>query len=230
MSILAAALYGSRARGDQREISDTDLLFITDGEQIQHKSASNLSLSFYPFSDLKSRAREGDLFLFHVLSEGDAVYDPLFLFAELKDRFQLKSSYRSEINRANETAWFIVNCSHELLSLPVLPKRVAWCVRTILISLSAEEGVPVFSPEQLDQFHKGYNVLNLIRKKDENNVSQSVISDLEIFLKSLNLADPNPQAMNHEDYKQAFEFSENNLGLNLLRYVEDETPWSEYVD
>ncbi|WP_298813253.1 nucleotidyltransferase domain-containing protein [uncultured Roseibium sp.] len=228
MSILAAALYGSRARGDQNEVSDTDLLLITDDGQIKHKSASNLSLSFYPSSDLKNRAQEGDLFLFHVLSEGETLYDPLSLFVELKSIFQFKSSYNSEVNRANEIAWFIVKCSYELLSTPVLPKRIAWCVRTILISLSANRGCPVFSPVKLDQFHQGYNVLNLIRAKDAKSISQNLIADFEMFLESLDLADPNPLAVHFDDYKQVFDLSENKLGLSLLEHLEDATQWSEY--
>lgn len=228
MSILAAALYGSRARGDQSENSDTDILLITDDGQIQHKSASNLSLSFYPLSDLRNRAQEGDLFLYHVLSEGNVLYDPLSLFAELKDGFQFKSSYDSEIDSANEIAWFITKCSDELLSSPLLPKRIAWCVRTILISLSANRGSPVFSLERLDQFHEGHNVLSLIRAKDAQSISQNLIADFETFLKSLKLTDPNPLALHFEDYKQAFKLSKNRLGLSLLRHLEDATSWSEY--
>ncbi len=228
MSVLAVALYGSRARGDQTEISDTDLLFVTSDERIHHTHARNLSLSYYPLENLKSRACEGDLFLFHVLNEGEVLYDPYNTFLDLENSFKLKKSYEDEIEKANELAWFIIKNSANLESYPVLPKRIAWCVRTILISMTAEEGAPTFSPEELDQFHAGHNVLNLIKSKDDKNVSHNLIPDLEDFLQSLGMADPNPKAISLEDYQRAFEESDNKLALNLLAVLDEDILWTEY--
>ena len=68
-------LYGSRARGDARPNSDVDILLAPDEGQIgKPKKFDGLSLHIYPKNWLFENARSGDLFAYHIASEGLSIH------------------------------------------------------------------------------------------------------------------------------------------------------------
>ena len=103
---------------------------------------------YYPWQKLLTDARNGDLFVGHLVQEARPLSDPLDQLGELRSSFRLRANYRREIEHASDLGWFIARFPHHLKpSLTV--KRMVWCVRTILIAQLAEEGKLVFAPTRL---------------------------------------------------------------------------------
>lgn len=149
MAISLLVLFGSRARGDAVDSSDTDLLLATDEPGIRHVSDGNLSLSFYCDAELKERAARGDLFVCHVVREGRLLAGSTVLFDEIRSAFRLRSDYGGEIAKASDLGWFLIGYGSALGNVQLVNRRLAWVARTILIARSAESGSPVFSPKAL---------------------------------------------------------------------------------
>src|SRR3546814_4225669 len=66
----------------------------------------------------------------------------------LRTLFRFKPTYESDARAASDLGWFIVRHGL-LLDQPVVTRRIAWCVRTLLIARSAESGNPIFSANEL---------------------------------------------------------------------------------
>lgn len=93
MTIAATILFGSLARADQSDGSDTDLLMIDLDDDTRHVSVGHLSLFVYPWRHLAQDAQCGDLFVCHLVREAKALIDPDGYLDKLRDTFQLRSSY-----------------------------------------------------------------------------------------------------------------------------------------
>jgi hypothetical protein len=189
---------------------------VTDDETIIHKNVGNLSISFYPFENLTQRAKIGDLFLCHVLREGQPLYDSSGIFDALNSQFELRKSYDSEKQHANDIAWLIVKFTDSIKDSPIAGRRLAWCVRTILIACSAENGHPVFSARELAEFAPQNKILDLIAQKDANSLSPVIIDELKDFLSKFGSSDPLPKALNSSKFVARFRDTGNTLGLSFL--------------
>ena len=84
MPIYAVALFGSRARGDHDPNSDIDLLLITSERRPRHVIDGNMSLSFYPKAHLSAKAKQGDLFVCHLVMEAKVVYEEDKTFEQIR--------------------------------------------------------------------------------------------------------------------------------------------------
>lgn len=146
--VSAILLFGSRAREDNSRGSDTDLLLIGPPDAPRHKSIGHLSMFFYPWQTLTADAREGDLFVCHIVREAKPVFDPLGQLDQLRSQFRLRTSYAREIEHARHLGWFLDRHAAALDSYLVV-RRMVWCIRTILIARHAERGTPVFAPSAL---------------------------------------------------------------------------------
>ena len=82
--VSAILLFGSRAREDNSRGSDTDLLLISPPGEPQHKAIGHLSMFFYPWEKLAADARDGDLFVCHIVHEAKPVFDPLGQLDDLR--------------------------------------------------------------------------------------------------------------------------------------------------
>ena len=76
MAVAATLLFGSLARNDHSEGSDTDLLMINLDDETRHISIGKLSLFLYPWNQLEQNARDGDLFICHLVREAKPIIDP----------------------------------------------------------------------------------------------------------------------------------------------------------
>ena len=103
---------------------------------------------FYPWQTLTADAREGDLFVCHIVREAKPVFDPLGQLDQLRSQFRLRTSYAREIEHARHLGWFLDRHAAALDSYLVV-RRMVWCIRTILIARHAERGTPVFAPSAL---------------------------------------------------------------------------------
>jgi predicted nucleotidyltransferase len=229
MSVSAIALFGSRARGDHEPGSDTDLLLVTSEPAPRHVTRGNLSLSLYPYEDLVVRARQGDLFLCHVVKEAKVLYDTDGHFEVLRSSFRLRKSYSSEVRQASDLGWFLARFGEILDDPALVTRRIAWCVRTILIARSAESGSPVFSVEALTEFSGLPSVRRLIRQKAESKVTSQATSDLKQFLIQRGLEDPVTHAESAEPYRLWFSETSNDVAIQTLRSIDHDGLTGRYA-
>ena len=83
----AVLLFGSRARGDHRPDSDTDVLQILP-EVTPSASFEEIVLSNYTFPQLKRMASQGSLFIAHLIAEAVPLRDPEGLLAKLRQAYR----------------------------------------------------------------------------------------------------------------------------------------------
>ena len=95
------------------------------------------------------RADGGDLFFLHIVREAVAIYDQDGAFEKLKSVFRLRADYSREVLNAAELGFALLCNIDNFKNYFYINKRLAWCLRTILIALSAERGSPVFSAKEL---------------------------------------------------------------------------------
>jgi predicted nucleotidyltransferase len=229
MSVSAIALFGSRARGDHEPGSDTDLLLITSESTPRHVRKGNLSLSLYPYEDLISRAQRGDLFVCHVVKEAKVLYDHDGHFEVLRSSFRLRKSYSSEVQQASNLGWFLARFGQLLDDPALVTRRIAWCVRTVLIARSAESGNPVFSVEALTEFSGLPLVRRLIRQKAESKVTPQAVDDLKLFLIHRGLEDPISHAETTEPYRLLFSETSNDVAIQTLRSIDNDALTGRYT-
>ena len=111
------------------------------------------------------KARSGDLFISHVVFEGKIVTDKFGYVKEVFDSFVYKHSYASEKNMAADLAWYLILYSKNIEDYSMLNRRLAWCIRTMLIAEAAEAKVPVFSSTDLASFYGDKCVYEIIESK-----------------------------------------------------------------
>ncbi|WP_113367304.1 nucleotidyltransferase domain-containing protein [Rhizobium mayense] len=227
MTITAMLLFGSHARGDEDVYSDTDLLLISQDDQPRHIQKGHLSTSIYPAEDLLKRAENGDLFVCHIVREAKAIYDPLDQLASLQARFLLRASYEQEIQNASDLGWFIIDYGHDNNLTSLLNRRIAWCVRTILIARSAEKRKPVFSAEELSAFARSDDVLKLIKNKDTNRVDPGAMKMLHQFLIEFGKDKFQRGPISYGAYLKRFSDTSNTVALAFIR-AEGEAAVADY--
>lgn len=216
MAILALALYGSRARGDNHGSSDVDLLLVTDDERPGHSQKGSISMSSYSLRALNERASEGDLFLYHLVFEGRPLYDPDNHFSGLRSAFRLKRSYATEIQKAVDLGWFIVGFGNSIPNRPLLSRRITWVVRTILIAKAAETGRPIFSREELLNSAPGQETRRLIAQKDSREPEPRSGRDLEWFLLKYGRPPSVSTKVIRDEYIEMFKETKNVVALHLI--------------
>lgn len=218
MTVSAVCLFGSRARGDQDEGSDVDLLLVTSETQPRHSSMGNLSLSMYPIDDLIERAAGGDLFLCHLANEARPIYDPTGELPRIRAAFQYRDSYDLEVGQASALGWLLGRFADKLPNPRLSNRRIAWCVRTILIAKSAERRSPLFAPAKLATFAEDRRVLKLIQQKSaDGGPDQALLTQLRQFLRQWGAPDPVPDANSAAEYDMFFLRTYNEVGRKTLK-------------
>lgn len=220
MQVAATLLFGSLARADQSEGSDTDLLMIGLDEETRHVSVGHLSLFLYPWGQLEQDARDGDLFVCHLVREAKPLIDPDNYLPRLRRVFQFRASYAAEMARATDFGWFLVNYGAEL-NPQLLTKRALWCVRTILIAKSAEERDPVFAPERLAERTQSLSAQNLLRHRRSPRDDLTVRNALRQFLIDARLDDRSLEHADKAEFIERFTATTNKVALHTLRQEED---------
>jgi hypothetical protein len=216
MLVAATLLFGSLARSDQSEGSDTDLLMIGLDEQTRHISIGHLSLFLYPWRRLEQDAREGDLFVCHLAQEAKPLIDPDNYLPKLQKAFQFRVSYTAEIARASDFGWFLASFGSELTP-QLLTKRALWCIRTILIARSAERRDPVFAPERLAERTSSISAQELLRKRRSPHDEAVVRSSLRQFLVDEGAGDRSLEHADRATFVERFAATSNKVALQTLR-------------
>lgn len=217
MAITGTALFGSRARGDYTENSDTDVLVWTDEPFPRHRRLGRVSLAFYPECDLLEKAARGDLFASHIVHEAVPLRDPKGKLDDLRTAYAPPLSYEPQIRAASDLAWFLID-HHSVLRASLLNARSAWCARTIAIGRSAERGLIAFSPGQLARGIQAARLPELISIKDTVGRMEGLDQLLECFVREYG-ADRNFATVRPTigQYKKFFEATANSFALKTIR-------------
>ena len=219
MLVVATLLFGSHARADHSEGSDTDLLMVNLDDETRHVSVGHVSLFLYPWRKLERDARNGDLFVCHLVHEAKPLFDPDGYLPKLSDAFQFRSGYAAEIARATDLGWYLARFGDELNS-HLQAKRALWCIRTILIARSAERRDPVFAPQLLaEQIRSVAGRDILIRRHDARDHAR-VRQCLRIFLDEETTFDPFYELASRSAFVERFKVSSNNVALQTLQQGE----------
>lgn len=215
MNLLALFLFGSRARGDQSITSDIDLLAVTNNDNPTVSGVSIASLFHYSPEWLEAKADEGDLFLWHLVSEARPIYDPEDYLGKLKKWFRFSSDYAEQISFASDIAWMIVSSGSDLP--PKIANRwLAWSVRTISIAHVAGRQKPAFSATALAEALNYSDISALVAQKDEVIFPDAIRFVLEAFLRQFGAVRPNPSLQTLGDFEDYFLQSENEVGTSIL--------------
>lgn len=188
--IVGLVLYGSRARGDHDERSDVDLLAVaTDGASAT-VSGHGVTVSRHPLDHLLRRARSGDLFAFHLVSEGKVVYEREPVLARMKRAFCYRADYVREIRAASDVGWFLVHRRHQAVDGLRFNQRMAWCTHTMIVAKAATQRRPVFSADGLAAFAGSDDVAAVIRSKRSPAVDADVLDAFGRVLDAFGAPEP----------------------------------------
>lgn len=186
MTILSLVLYGSCARSDNHKDSDVDLFAITTDPHYRMIVDKKINIANYPEQLAMKRASAGDLYFLHIVHEGRRIYDTGQFFDQLKDAFRYKENYSAEIKNAVELGWLLLRFSDQISNITLLNRRIAWCVRTILIAKSAEARTPKFSAKDLADLLNFKHTELLIKNKSQDKINLKTLSYFEEFLNDMN--------------------------------------------
>lgn len=221
MAIVAQYVFGSHARGDYTKESDIDLLAVTDDDAFSSFSHGELNVSFYPCKNLLDDARNGSLFVMHIVREAVPTYDPKNLHADIVENFRWRSDYGDEISKASDLGWFLLHRQSSFKNRQIVNRRISWSVRTILIALTAEKGAPVFSHHELSRFANKPYVSRLLSLKSRETITIGDLADLRTFLAEFGREAPAVVLV--EDLKGTwihFRDTKNSIGTKTIAQME----------
>jgi len=224
--VMGFALFGSRARGDEDADSDYDILVWSQGEQPYTVRLGMHAMAVYPCDYLLRKAEQGDLFASHLVHEAKEIWDPHFLLKTLQARFSPKQSYGREIELAAQIGEFVLKFHHRMPSA-LINRRIAWVVRTILIASAMDIGVPVFSTRELISLLDAPDAAQLIALKDDTEFRPDDLIGLHSFL-SRWTAPWQQAASTIEEFRQLFEASGNDFGLQTIKSLRNVTDATDY--
>jgi len=220
MSVTAILLFGSLARGDEAEGSDTDLLMINTDDETRHISRGRLSMFLYPWPRLRRDGKSGDLFVCHLVREAKVIFDPKDYLSRLKQVFRLRSSYASEVKQATDLGWFLVRFGGTL-NPDLQAKRTLWCIRTILIARSAELRDPVFAPQLLAQRTKSEAARGLLRERHNRRDPDALSHSLREFLEEETSSESFYEEADYAAFRRRFIEMSNRVALQTLHQEEN---------
>ena len=212
--VSAILLFGSRAREDNSRGSDTDLLLVSPPGAPQHKSIGHLSMFFYPWEKLKFDARDGDLFVCHIVREAKPIFDPLSQLDQLRSQFRLRTSYAREIAQARDLGWFLDRHAGALSS-NVVVRRMVWCIRTILIARLAQRGTPVFAPLELAMAAPAA-AADLLADRHQRRLDVTMRQRFRQFMMQEGASPALPSEATIDDYRSLFLRTGNKVGLQTI--------------
>lgn len=165
MSIKSLILFGSRARNDNTIKSDIDILAIHTQNYYKMIAYNKHNIVYYNSELLEERTKTGNLFCLHIYKEGKIIYDTNNVFKNIIEKFRYKENYQNEIIEASDLGWLLLKYKDKFDNYFYYNKKLAWCIRTILIAQSAEKRTPVFSTNDLVNFSNDEDVAKIISAK-----------------------------------------------------------------
>jgi hypothetical protein len=186
----------------------------------RHLSVGHLSLFLYPWHTLERNARNGDLFVCHLVREAKPLFDPDGYLSKLQKAFQYRSDYKAEIGHAIDLGWYLVMFGDELNS-HLQAKGALWCVRTILIARGAERRDPVFAPQLLAEQTQSIAGRDLLTRRHSVRDDTDVRHSLRLFLEEETIPAPVGKQADRDAFIERFRTTSNEVALSTLRRAED---------
>ena len=221
-------LFGSLARGDSCEKSDIDILISAPLGRLASVKEGVAEVQHTPQETLLEMARRGDLFAIHLAYEAKVISDPSHFFQEFKAQMALRRDY------SKERAWAFTLLSYLRINKdfefkPELRnKRIAWCVRTVLISLLVERGRIIFSPSRLAQEFPDAFIDRLIGLRRESDSGTYLLDDTLAFLGHFDqkmLLEYSPAELESQ-----FEVNENEVALATIKALKKDEQVTSYFE
>jgi predicted nucleotidyltransferase len=144
-------LYGSYARGDYHINSDVDVLHITTSRRRTNRVDGHVSLHYYDIKDLLSMARQGNLFVLHLINEAKPLHDPRNYLEALSTAFTKPRSYGVQVRQWITPAIPLLYINESLFDTTArefIGGAVFLC-RTLLYAEQADRGPFSFSLSSL---------------------------------------------------------------------------------
>lgn len=229
MSLSTLILYGSCARNDQNNFSDVDMFGISSRVHYSMAISNNINLAICPREDAFLMSRRGDLFMLHIVAEGKAIYQSGTEFDDLKSSFIYRSNYDDEVASAADLGWSIICGADKIRNWKLINKRIAWCVRTVVIAKAATLKIPIFSSTALEEFARDRTVSQLISIKESNAKNKSVLKSFDEFLRRHTKT--KPESINAAEFsiqENHFKSEGNIVGLKTIRAFINDTNEKNY--
>jgi predicted nucleotidyltransferase len=147
----AYLLYGSYARGDYESRSDVDILRITTGRMRAPRINGQVLLHIYDLKDLLNMARQGSLFILHLIREAKPIIDPMDYLRQISAAFRKPASYVSTAREMTAHASTLLDVDESLFA--TAPRRFMevglFLCRTLMYAEHADQGSFSFSLRSL---------------------------------------------------------------------------------
>ncbi|EKS7398198.1 nucleotidyltransferase domain-containing protein [Enterobacter roggenkampii] len=196
ISLDCLVVIGSHARGDDDRHSDVDLLGIVENSPPEMINVKKINLAIYSEHDMSQMMQSGNLFALHIVNEGIPLTNEL-LFKKLCTCFTYKDSYAREKKVAYLMGSMILGHRESITNWAVVNKRIAWCVRTYILSLMAEKRTPMFSKNEIAFFGSNAHnelsyadLLELINAKQISGYSENIFNTFIRFMNSIIYCQP----------------------------------------
>lgn len=175
-------LFGSAARGDNDPASDVDILVMEQQAIPKSIKKGKIEIQILSKDDAIQKAMCGDLFMLHVVHEGVVISDPTQFFPKLREQLVIKKSYDGERKEALLLAGFIYTNWYYFKNVHLMSKRIAWSVRTIIISKLVEGGRIIFSPKGLCEAFPDLEISSLIQLRRSVGEANKILPILKEFI------------------------------------------------
>lgn len=212
--IIGMMLFGSAARGDGSTNSDTDVLCIKAAGKPDILKKGPMEIQFLPKEKLIKMAEDGDLFALHLAVEGKIIFDTDGIFSNFKEKLRVKNNYHAEIKAASDLGWYLLSFGQNKRNTSLVNKRIAWCVRTILISKLVEDGRFIFSPKGIAQNFPEKYISKLIDLRRSMDKGDERFKNLGKFMGLYGTQ--NPRIDDEDTYRDRFNKRNNYVAISTL--------------
>lgn len=170
---LALILFGSYSRGDFDSQSDIDVLEVTI--EIEKPYSSNeINFSTYSLEQLMAMAKEGNLFILHIISDGKVISGDKKILDILKTTYKKQENYKTFRNEIILTS-NVLDLTEEQYNLN--PKGyyglLCYLFRSYLYSDMYDEDCLTFSIKEISKRYKDNQILEVFQLKHKKNVTYS---------------------------------------------------------
>lgn len=142
--------YGSYIRGNSDKYSDKDILIVADkfeelNDLNSYYSNKGWSTSLYTYEKLEYLAKNGYLFVKHLINEGEIIEDENDILYNILQKFEERLDYNYEINKSSEFINYINIIPNTIESYFWLCDNIYVALRNSLIYKSALKNEFLFS-------------------------------------------------------------------------------------